>query len=52
MNKESLALDIGDSDTLIATVHPENATDKSVNWTSSDSSVATVDNNGKVTAVS
>ena len=52
MDKESLSLERGGSDTLIATVHPENATDKSVTWSSSDSSVATVDNNGKVTAVS
>ena len=52
LNKESLPLGIGESDTLIATVLPENVTDKSVNWTSSDSSVANVDNNGKVTAVS
>ena len=51
LDKKSLALEIGDSDSLIATVHPENATDKSVIWSSSDSSVATVDNNGKVTAI-
>ena len=51
LNKESLALETGESDTLTATVHPENATDKSVTWSSSDSSVASVDNNGKVTAV-
>ena len=52
LNKESLTLGECDSDTLIANVHPENATDKSVTWSSSNSSVATVDNNGKVTAVS
>ena len=52
LNKESLVLGIGDSDTLIATVFPENATDKSVTWSSNDSSIATVDNNGNVTAVS
>ena len=51
LNKESLSLGIGDSDTLTATVLPESATDKSVTWNSSNSSVATVDNNGKVTAV-
>ena len=51
LNKESLPLGIGESDTLIATINPKNATDKSVTWTSSDSSVASVDNNGKVTAV-
>ena len=52
LDKESLSLEMGDYDTLAATVLPENATDKSVTWSSSDSSVATVDNNGKVTAVS
>ena len=51
LNKESLALVEGDSETLTATVKPDNATDKSVTWSSSDSSVATVDANGKVTAV-
>ncbi len=51
LNKNSLTLDKGGSETLTATVHPENATDKSVTWSSSNSSVATVDNNGNVTAV-
>lgn len=41
----------GDSFTLKATVAPDNATDKSVTWTSSAPEVATVDANGKVTAV-
>ena len=51
LNKKSLALEVGSYETLTATVHPENATDKSVTWSSTDSSVATVDDNGKVTAV-
>ena len=37
--------------TLTATVAPDNATNKAVNWTSSDSTVAAVDQNGVVTAL-
>ena len=50
LNESSVVLDAGKTKTLIATVLPENATDKSVTWTSSDTNVATVEN-GKVTAV-
>ncbi len=50
LNKTSLTLEIGESETLTATVLPSNATDKSVTWTSSDLSVATVED-GKVTAI-
>ena len=50
LNKTSLTLEIGASETLTATVLPSNATDKSVTWTSSDQAVATVVN-GKITAV-
>ena len=42
----------GETVQLIATVTPENTLDKKVIWSSSDSSVATVDANGLVTAVS
>ena len=50
LNRTSLTLEIGESETLTATVLPSNATDKSVTWTSSAQSVATVAN-GKITAV-
>ena len=46
----SLTLTAGESASLTATVTPSNATDKSVTWTSSDTSVATV-SGGNVTAV-
>ena len=51
LNKTSLSLETGKSETLTATVLPNSATNKSVTWTSSKTSVATVDSNGKVTAV-
>ncbi len=51
LNKTSLSLVEGASETLTATVSPENATNKSVSWKSSATDVATVDGNGKVTAV-
>ena len=40
----------GDTQTLSATVKPDDATDKTVTWSSSNTAVATVDG-GKVTAV-
>lgn len=51
LNKNTLKLDIGKDETLTATVAPENATNKTVTWESADASIATVDENGKVTAV-
>ena len=52
LNHESAQLKVGESIALEATVLPEDATDKSVNWTTSDEAVVTVDADGKVTAVS
>lgn len=51
LNHTELSLTEGDIDTLTATVEPDNATDQNVIWSSSDNTVATVDENGKVTAV-
>lgn len=42
---------IGEEQILSISVFPKNATDKSVTWESSDASVATVDANGKITAL-
>ena len=51
LDENSLTLDVGKSETLTATITPDNATNKAVEWKSDDTSVATVDENGKVTAV-
>ncbi len=51
LNTLSVTLKATESTTLIATVLPENTTDKSVTWKSADNTIATVDANGKVTAV-
>jgi uncharacterized protein YjdB/formylglycine-generating enzyme required for sulfatase activity len=47
-----LNLDLWDSQRLTPTVLPANATNKRVNWSSSDPAVATVSTNGTVTGVS
>ena len=51
LNKDSLTLDVGSSETLNATVAPNNATNQKVTWTSNAESVATVDESGNVEAV-
>ena len=49
LDKTFLSMKAGETETITATVNPDNATDKSVTWGSSDVSVATV-SDGKVTA--
>lgn len=51
ISESSAQLTYGDQLQLTAIVSPDNADDKSVSWTSSDNTVATVDANGVVTAV-
>lgn len=48
---ETLPLGVGMDSTLVYNVGPESATDKTVVFSSSDPSVATVDENGKITAL-
>ncbi len=50
LNQSSLELVAGKEATLTATVKPDNATNRTVAWESNATNVATVDNNGKVTA--
>ena len=51
LDKKLLVLDKGKSGKLTATITPVTATDKTLTWSSSNTNVATVDNNGNVTAV-
>jgi len=52
LDKTSLSLIVGDEHTLTATVTPDNANDKTLKWTSSEESIATVDESGNVKAKS
>ena len=51
LDKSATTLVEGDTEELMATVMPENATDKGIEWRSSDESVATVSQTGLVTAL-
>lgn len=51
LDKTEGILNVGNTVTITATVAPEEATNPAVTWSSSDESVATVDETGKVTAV-
>ena len=51
LSRLALTLFEGESETLVATVFPEDATDKSVSWESSNTSIVTIDDNGTVRAV-
>ncbi|WP_341873367.1 Ig-like domain-containing protein [Enterococcus faecium] len=51
LNKTTLSLVVGATETLVATILPANATNKNVTWSAVDSTIATVDTKGKVVAV-
>lgn len=52
LDESEISLEVGETHALTATVAPANATNKSVTWTSNNANVATVSNEGLVTAVS
>ena len=51
LDRTELTLTEGETETLTATVKPDNADNRKVTWSSDKTEVATVDGNGKVTAV-
>lgn len=51
LNESEKTLDMGENFTLIATILPENATNQNLRWTTSDTGVARVDENGMVESV-
>jgi len=51
LDESSITLDVGGNQTLTATVTPEDATNKKVCWSSDNEAVATVSEDGVVTAV-
>ncbi len=50
LNYSSITLNVGNTKQLNATVSPSNATNKSVTWSSNDTSVVSVSSSGKLTA--
>lgn len=51
LDKQTMSLTAGSTGTLTATINPTNAANKSLTWTSDNTAVATVNENGVVTAV-
>ncbi len=50
LNQTEIALNIGDTYKLVATITPEDATNKSLTWSSSDSNIVSVDAEGNLKA--
>jgi len=49
INEKVESLEVGESQTLTATITPNNATDKKITWKSSDENIATISNEGIIT---
>lgn len=52
VNKKRMVLEVGKSNTIIANILPTNATNKTINYTISNTNIASVDSTGKITAKS
>ncbi len=50
INKSTLSLMEGGSETVSATVSPSSAVNKNITWSSSDSSIASIDSSGNISA--
>jgi len=51
IDKSAITLQVGASETLVATVVPEDAPNKNVKWSSSNSTIAAVDGSGQVKGI-
>ena len=51
LDRDDISIKVGKSYTLKATVYPDNATNKKLKWESADTSIATVDSNGRVVGI-
>ena len=51
LNKTSININVGKTEKLIVSILPSNATNKNITWSSSNTSVATVDSSGNVKAL-
>lgn len=51
LDKTELSIEEGQEETITATVEPNDATNKEIEWISSDSTIATIDKTGKIIAV-
>lgn len=51
LSKAALQLNVGDRETLVASISPHNATNKKVEWSSSNKNIVSVDTHGNVRAI-
>lgn len=51
LDKENIILEEGETTKLTAVIIPKNATNKKLSWSSSDTNIAVVDNNGSITGI-